>query len=288
MTSPNRRIFLSRAAALTLLCATGSTQADEHSALRFGLTPVFLDDQIRLLRDWRNDLEQRLNRPVTFIQRGSYREIVELLRDQQLDLAWLCGYPYVRFQNSLQLLATPVYDGQPLYRSYLIVPHDDFATQSILDLQGKIHAFSDPDSFSGYLLPRYRIQESGRSADGFFERVVMTHAHRNVVQAVADHLVDGGSVDGYVWDMLERSTPHMTGLTRVVCRSPYFSFPPIVARATLATATQEALTSALVAMAQDTSGQDILKALGLDGFMRPEPGMYDDVRQVVRVMGASM
>lgn len=282
MQTPNRRAFLAYASALSTTCWTDSATARTAPApLLFGLTPVFLDDQSRLLRDWRSYLEQHLARPVSFVQRGSYREIVEMLRSQQLDLAWVCGNPYVRHQDVLNLLVSPIYEGKPLYRSYLIVPHDDYATRSILDLAGKVHAFSDPDSFSGYILPRYHIRQGGQRVDGFFSRVVMTHTHRNVIQAVADRLVDGGNVDGYVWDMLDLAAPHITGLTRIVCRSPFYGFPPIVCRASLAMDTQDALMRVLEGMSQETEGRRLLAGLGLDGFMRGTSSMYDDIRNVI-------
>lgn len=72
----------------------GLARADERTdALRIGLTPVFLDDQVAFLSDWRLYLEARLLHPVRFVQRGTYREIMDLLRTDRLDYAWVCGRP---------------------------------------------------------------------------------------------------------------------------------------------------------------------------------------------------
>ena len=64
--------------------------------VRIGTTPVFLDDHRAFLEEWRSYLEQRLERPVVFVQRGSYREISDMVVNGKLDFAWVCGYPYVR------------------------------------------------------------------------------------------------------------------------------------------------------------------------------------------------
>lgn len=56
----------------------------------------------------------------------------------------------MRQAADLQLLAVPLFEGKPLYRSYLIVLASDTVTRSILDLRGKVFAFSDPDSNSGW------------------------------------------------------------------------------------------------------------------------------------------
>ncbi|MEF3192629.1 MAG: PhnD/SsuA/transferrin family substrate-binding protein [Halothiobacillaceae bacterium] len=85
--------------------------------------------------------------------------------------------------------------------------------------------------------------------------------------------------------MLERVAPEITGLTRIVCRSPYYGFPPIVARATLEPKTQEALMAVFTGMSLKTEGQAILATLGLNGFARVDVGAYDDIRKVVRALG---
>ena len=98
----------------------GARAEGPATVLRVGLTPVFLDNQAAFLSRWRERLQQRLQREVRFVQRGSYRDVVALLLQGQLDFAWLCGYPFVRNQRSMKLLAVPLYRGKPLYESYLI------------------------------------------------------------------------------------------------------------------------------------------------------------------------
>lgn len=264
------------AAASPLARASGHTDG----ALNFGLTPVFLDHRASLLRQWRRYLEQHLDRPVRFTQRGSYHEIVELLRDGELDLAWLCGYPYVRESDWLRLLAAPLYQGEPLYRSCLIVPHTDRDSGSIMDLEGRLFAYSDPDSLSGYHLPRHAIRGAGADPDAFFARTILSWTHRNAIQAVADRLVDGAAVDGYVLDMVAVNEPHVAARTRVVSRSQRYGFPPIVARGDLPTSSARACRAVLLGMAGDEAGQRILDTLGLDGFARVEPDLYTSIREI--------
>src|SRR5512146_3252404 len=98
---------------------------------------------------------------------GISREIVDLLRDGKLEFAWLCGYPYVRDRNHFRLAGVPLYRGEPLYHSYLIVPAGDMQTRSINDLRGKIFAFSDPDSNSGHLYPEYLLAKQGLQPASF-------------------------------------------------------------------------------------------------------------------------
>lgn len=282
-----RRHFLKQGVAGSLALAAGSrgqSLAAADAPLRLGLTPVFLVQRVRLLDRWRDFLSERMGRPVEFVLRGSYREINTLLLSGGLDAAWICEYPYVRLESELRLVATPLYQGRPLYRAYLIVPRDDDVTDWIEGLAGRLFAYSDPDSLSGYKLPRYWLRGSGHEPDGFFRRTIITWSHRNSIEAVADRLVDGAAVDGYVWDMLDRLVPEITARTRIVLRSQPYGFPPIVTPKSVPLRQADRLRRAFVSMADDSAGRSILSALGLDGFVAPEPSLYDDVREIARVM----
>jgi len=278
-----RRYFLAAGLALAMSPAWAGDKG--AAPLRIGLTPVFLDDQASFLRRWNAYLETMLARPVEFIQRGTYREIVDLLRQGKCDVAWICGYPLVRNRQQLRLLAVPEFEGRPLYRSYLIVPAGDTETKSILDLRGRVFAFSDPDSNSGYLYPNYRLLTLRERPDAFFGKSFFTWAHRKVVDAVAAGVADGGAVDGYVWETLARLQPRLTAGTRIVERSPEFGFPPFVARASLAAAVVGDVRRVLMGMERDAAGRELLKALNLSGFGAGDDKLFADIERMAKVLG---
>ena len=282
-----RREFVAGVAAL--LAPLPALPASERVAepVRIGLTPVFLDDQVSFLNAWRDYLESRLARPVLFVQRGSYREIVELLRQEKLEFAWVCGYPFVRYRQQLRLLAVPLYNGGPLYRSYLIVPSSDRATRSILDLRGKVFAYSDPDSNSGYLFPNYALAQLKESPNAFFGKTFYTWAHRKVVEAVAAQLAQGGAVDGYVWDTLAKFNPELTVRTRVVEKSPEFGFPPFVARANVGRSIFAGLRRVLLEMPDDAQGRTLLRQLNLDGFVAGSESLFDGIDHMFKATARS-
>lgn len=273
-----------RLLALLLTLVLGFGPAAAEPVLRIGTTPVFLDDQIGFLQAWARYLEQRLGQPVRFVQRASYREIVQALKDGGVDFAWICGYPFVREEKRLHLVAVPVYQGEPLYRSYLIVPREDEATRSLADLKGRIFAFSDPLSNSGWLYPQSRLKELGTDARHFFRRSFFTWSHRKVVEAVASGFADAGAVDGYVYDTLARLHPELVQRTRVVDRSPPFGFPPVVAGPHTAAVDRLRLRSVLLTMADDAEGRRLLAHLNLDGFAAGDPRLFEGIRRARRMV----
>lgn len=109
------------AAILAAALLAGTSVADEPPrALRVGMTPAFLHHQHSMLAEWKLYLERALERPIVFVQRDSYQETMDLLRQGALDFAWLCDYPYIALGDAVRLLAVASYQGQPHYRSYLI------------------------------------------------------------------------------------------------------------------------------------------------------------------------
>ena len=277
----NRRRFLTASVATAAAAWANTTAAG--TPLKFGTTPVFLDNQIALLGLWQRYLEQQLGRPVQFVQRGSYREIVDLLLMDAVDAAWLCGYPFLLYEQRVELLAVPRYQGAPLYQSYLIVPERDTTTRHIADLKGQVFAFSDPLSNSGYLVPRVELIRAGTQPGGFFRRAFFTFAHRKVVEAVQVGLANGGSVDGYVWDTLVKQQPRSTSGVRVAWRSPKFGFPPLVARSTLSARDREPLAQARFDMSKAEAGGRLLERLNIDGFERGELRTFEGIRELISV-----
>ena len=86
-----------------------------------------------------------------------------MLLSGQLEAAWICGFPFVQYREQLALAAVPLYRGQPLYQFHLIANAAN-AAKTVEDLRGDVHAFSDPDSNSGFLVTRALVAEMGQSS----------------------------------------------------------------------------------------------------------------------------
>ncbi len=281
----NRRFLQVIVLFLTLFVLSGVSLAD-HEHVRFGVTPTFLHDQHQLLAKWQLYLTKRLGRKVEFIQRDSYQETMDLMRLNQLDFAWVSDYPYLHLRDLVRLVVVPLYHGKPAYRSYLIVSSKDKTTRGYEDLRGKIFAFADPYSNTGYLSPRFEIKKMGEDPESYFLKTFFTWSHRKVIEAVASGLAHAGSVESYVWDTLVKVEPQISNNTRIVWQSPEYGFPPLVAhRLNVQESDFLEMQKLLMEMKNDPQGREILADLDLDGFSIQKPDLYQGVVEMMREFG---
>jgi phosphonate transport system substrate-binding protein len=283
--TPSRREFLQMAllGGAASLAFPPSSQA-QGEPFRFGLTPVFLSNDLELLGHLRAYLEAKLGGPVELVSRRTYQEITALLVSGQLHAAWICGYPYVQFRDELELVATPSWRGAPLYRSYLITSTGRNVGWEAL--RGDIHAFSDPDSNSGFLVTAALLAENRLRPDQFFSHHFFTYGHRNVIRAVASGLARSGSVDGYVWDVMRHIEPDLVGRTQIVRESELLGFPPVASARSLTSDARIAIfREALLSMQRDPAGRMVLEMLRLDGFVATEASHFDTIAAKVAAVG---
>ncbi len=283
----NRRRWLIDSGCLAAAGVIGLTRKSQAAAgkIRVGMTPAFLHDQHNLLGEWREFMSESLQRPVEFIQRDSYRETMDLLRLEKLEFAWICDYPFLHLKDAVRLMAVPLYQGRPHYRSYLIVHQSNTQVASMADLANSVFAYADPYSNTGYLAPRYEIRQIGRDPASFFRKTFFTWSHRKVVEAVASGLARGGAVDSYIWDTLAHVEPALAKRTRVVSRSPEYGFPPFVSQRSVSAADFQQMQGHLLGMAATERGRALLARLYLDGFTIGSPALYDGVAKMMRAFG---
>lgn len=282
----NRRNYLQALLASGCTTLAGPLAAAEER-LRIGLTPVILADHVAFLSRWGLYLSTRVGCEVSFMARESYQVILDMLFSGQIDAAWICGYPYVRFESDLSLLAVPLYQGQPTYQAYLIrsqtpaPPINGWA-----DLRGKVLAYSDPLSNSGWLVAQAQLAKAGLHPSDL-KRSFFAHGHRNVAEAVAARLAHAGSIDGYVWETMRQQGMTAIAQTEVAWKSDPYGFPPLVTKRGNTHPCINQLHQALLSMPDDSTGSDLLRSLNLTGFTEGAPGLFDSIRRQAQGVAGS-
>ncbi len=224
---------------------------------------------------------KRLGRRTVFLQRKTYAEVNHLLEAKEVDIAFVCAGPYVDGHDKfgMEILAVPVVNGERYYRSLFIV-HRDSDIQNFDDLKGKRFAFTDPDSNTGRLVPRFVLAERGTTAEKFFRETFFTNSHDNSIKAVADGLADGAAVDSLVWEFMKSTEPEIVGRTRVVHSSPRYGIPPVVVHPHMADGVKKELRETFVSLHGDATASPLLRELRIERFEDGKDEAYDKVREM--------
>jgi phosphonate transport system substrate-binding protein len=233
-------------------------------------------------------LAKKLDRPVERVQRRTYSEVNELVRNGEVDMAFVCTSSYLVGSRGfgMQLLVAPQVNGEVAYRADVIVPANSPA-QSFADLRGKVFAFTDPMSFSGRIYPTYLLQQMGESPDTFFDRTFLTYSHDDAIQAVASGLADGASVDNLVYDFAVKRDPSLAQRVRVIHVSPAFGMPPVVVSPSIRPQLRADLADILLHMDTDPQGRLALQALDYDRFVTVNDEDYQNAKEVEALVNLS-
>lgn len=252
-------------------------QADESTpALRVGvgaiLSPQGTAQAYQPLVDY---LGRRLDQPAVLVQRRTYQELNDLLTRGMVDLGFICTGAYTEGarRHDLSLLVVPQVNGRITYRSLVIVPTASPAKE-FADLRGKVFAFTDPLSNTGYLCPMNLLNWMSQQPETFFARTIFTYSHDRSIAAVLEGVADAASVDSLVYEFTTRRDPALAGKLRVIRESGEFGIPPVVVPASADGERKTRLKALLLDLHLDPEGAKILAALGVDRFVEPEPGRY--------------
>nr|AOR51147.1 ABC transporter [uncultured bacterium pAY4-1]AOR51205.1 hypothetical protein [uncultured bacterium pAY4-2] len=239
-------------------------------------TRQYYEDLLRLLAE-------RMGRQAVFVQRQTYAEVNALVKERQVDLAFVCSGPYTQGHDDfgMELLAVPVVHGETVYYSYIIV-HKTSPIQSFDELKGKKFAFTDPHSNTGALVPTYMLAKRGETPRSFFQEFFYSRSHDNSIKAVADQLSDGAAVDSLIWEFFQNIDPKLTDKTRIIEKSPPYGIPPIVVHPDLDPASKAELKKILLSLHQQESSAAVLTKLQIERFTEGEDAMYDTVREMNR------
>src|ERR1700737_4415806 len=210
----------------------------------------------------------------------------EQLRDGSVDVAFVCGLPYVRLVGErpgmLRPLAAPVLDDarcqdRPVYFSDVIVRRDS-PFRSFGDLRGRSWAHNDPDSFSGCLVVRHHLAQMGET-EAFFGRLIFSGFHQESIRQVRMGEIDASAIDSQVLGVERLRNPELTDEIRGVAILGPSTIPLVVATAMVPGAVQARIGAALCELGREPDSRAVLASGLIRRFTPIDDGAYDDIRQ---------
>ena len=211
----------------------------------------------------------------------SYKRLSKILRENPDALAWTCGAPYVEdsIKDSQQLIAVPLFNKSPTYHSFIVTQKSSSA-KDLLDFKGKIFAYSDPRSNSGFVAPSQYLKTHQHDLKDFFRLTMHAGTHERSIEAIYRGLVNVGAIDEYVWVDYINSRPKIAQKLHVIQKMGPFPFTPIVAGKGVSKKVIKKLQKALTTMNKNELTR-FYSDFKLDGFVVKEPSFFEPIKKML-------
>ncbi len=184
--------------ALASLPAAAADWKSDYKVVRFGiLSGENEKDRIARYQPFEAYLEKTLGVDIEIFTAGNYDGVIQALAADQIEFAFLGSSAYAAaFTETnggvVPLLTAVQEDGSTGYYSIIAVRCDS-PYKKIEDLKGKVLAFADPDSTSGYAVPNYNLVQQGFEPSTYFSAIPFSGSHEAGVQGVVNGQFDAAA-----------------------------------------------------------------------------------------------
>ncbi|MCQ4162204.1 phosphate/phosphite/phosphonate ABC transporter substrate-binding protein [Roseomonas sp. GC11] len=221
-------------------------------------------DRLARFDGYRALLEKTFEIPVRVYPAGDYAGVMQAFAAKQVEIASLGSAAYagawIDTKGGVEPLVVPVQeDGSKGYLAVMVARADSGITD-LAGMQGKALAWADPNSTSGYLMPRAALRRQGIAPETYFARTGFAGGHEQAVVAVLQRQYDAcctwasgqgdeaqGFTRGNLRAMVEKGMLTMSDL-RIVWRSEPIVTGPITVRADLPAALKADLLAFFLAL----------------------------------------
>lgn len=249
--------------------------------LVFTFTGTILKEDLKVYLQWKEYIEKKSDFKVDIQFARTYAEAASNIKDQKTDIAYVCNSTYAMFEDYMSLLAIPIVKGGDIYYAN-IISLKNAPYRTLLDFKEKAFAFTDHDSTSGSIAPKYFILQNGYDINHFFHKLIYTNDHGEAIEAVLDGFVDGASVDSLVFSQFARKYPKESEKLQIIQKLGPFTISPMVIREGLEKEKFERLQKLFIDMNKDVLGKTILDHLQIDKFVLPKNQSYTKTKQMIQ------
>ena len=184
------------ATALTAILASAAT-AQEITEFNIGiLGGENAQDRMTNLECFRAAIEADLGVPVKLFTPADYDGVIQGLLGGSLDYAWLGASAYAKIYLTdpeaveVKLIKQNLDDSTGYYS--IGFTRKDTGITSMDEAKGKVFAFADPNSTSGYLVPGAELTTKYGTLEDYFAEVKMSGGHEQTIVGVANGDFDAG------------------------------------------------------------------------------------------------
>src|SRR6266508_2285127 len=286
MTSHLLRRYFALLLTLSLFACGDAGKASK--TLRVGFVPA--EDAQQVMQNAQPIVEilrQRLGMEVEPFVATDYTGVVEALRVNKLDIAFLTPASYVLAKNeaNVRVVLKSERKGIPFYFA-AIITRADSGIRNLEDLRGKTFAFGDSLSTTGNVVPRQMFKQRGIDPVRDFKQILYSGGHDATVLAVLNGKVDAGATYANSPDSKDTAwmrylkNPEDVEKIRAIAFSEPIPADNLVISANLDEKIAKKIEETFIELSRDPKGKTMLRDLyQIDGFVPASDKDYDSVRQ---------
>ena len=280
---------------LIILCLLGCGDSGKSAkVLRVGFVPA--EDAQQVMQNAQpivDILQKQLGMEIQPFVAADYTGVVEALRVNKLDVAFLTPASYVLAKNEANVKVVLKSERKGIASYYAaIITRADSGIQRLEDLRGKTFAFGDALSTTGNIFPRKMFKERGIDPVRDFKQILYSGGHDATVLAVLNGKVDAGATyanspdgDDTAW-MRYLKNPEDVNKIRAIAFSEPIPADNLVINGNLDEAVAKKVEEIFLQLSGDPKGKQMMRDLyQIDGFVPASDRDYDSVRQAFDIAG---
>ncbi len=265
------------AAVFTYALGVGSQEKDGPERVRMVYLPILgKEETLERFEPVTSHLEKGLGLPVDAVSFASYNKALLHLVKGDFEVAYLGPATFVKVSRAakLEVVAMELDSaGRKGYYSVLI-SRADSGIKTLEDGRGKVLAFTDTKSTSGFLVPvTFFLRELKTTPGSFAKKVEFSGDHESLIKGVYQGEYDIGATGTVDLARTMEAEQIPEDALRVIWKSEIIPGPPVCARADLPEGFKKSVQQALVSL----DDEKVLEALQIGGFA---PASGDDYKLI--------
>ncbi len=210
----------------------------------------------------------------------NFAAVREAMGAGQAHIGWLNTFNYVLAHEKygVDVALVTVRFGSTTYAGQIIVRADSGIT-SLQDLKGKVMCWVDPNSTSGYIIPRIMLKANGIDPDKDFAKTVEAGSHNNVVVAVYNGQCDAGATYSDARSSVEKDYPDVKDKVVVLATTTKIPNDTVSFIKDFPADLRAKIVKALLEIAQTDEGKAALQTVySIAGLQETDDSFYDAFR----------
>jgi len=219
-----------------------------------------------------------------------FAAVREAMGAKKAHIGWLNTFNYVLAHEKygVDVALVTVRYGSTSYKGQIIVRADS-GIKDLQDLKGKVMCWVDPNSTSGYIVPRIMLKANGIDPDKDFAKTIEAGSHNNVVTQVYNGDCDAGATYVDARSSVEKDIPDVKEKVIAIATTAEIPNDNVSFIKDFPAEQRKQIVDALLEISNSEEGKKALNELySIEGLEPADDSFYDGFRAELSKAGLNI